>query len=93
MCLQHTEFCKVLTDEHFSENICTVIIDEVHCISQWGGDFRKMYGCLDKLRTFFPLNIPFLVTLATLPPLALREVHSKLAIDPNSSFFVNLGND
>ena len=93
MCLQHSEFRKVLTDEKFSENICAVVIDEAHCISQWGGDFRKLYACLDRLRAFFPPNIPFLATSATLPPLALREVHSKLSIDPEISFFVNLGND
>jgi superfamily II DNA helicase RecQ len=93
MCLQHTEFRKVLTDEKFSEEICAVIIDEAHCISQWGGDFRKMYACLDKLRAFFPPHIPCLATSATLPPLALREVRSKLAIDPDTAFFVNLGND
>src|SRR5882762_4741478 len=42
---------------------------------------------------FFPLNIPFLTTLATLAPLVLRKVHLKLAIDTASSFYINLGND
>jgi superfamily II DNA helicase RecQ len=50
MCLLHPEFRKILTDEKFQENICAVIIDEAHCISQWGGDFRKVYALLEKLR-------------------------------------------
>ena len=93
MCLQHDEFRKILIEESFSKNICAVIVDEAHRISQWGGDFRKMYAFLEKLRAFFPPNIPFLATSATLPPLALREVRSKLAIDPDTSFYLNLGND
>jgi superfamily II DNA helicase RecQ len=83
----------MLTDEKFQENICAVIIDEAHCISQWGGDFRKAYALLEKLRALLPPNIPFLATSATLPPLALHEVRSKLAIDAASSFYINLGND
>jgi bloom syndrome protein len=93
MCLLHPEFRKMLTDEKFQENICAVIIDEAHCISQWGGDFRKVYALLEKLRALLPPNIPFLATSATLAPLVLREVCSKLAIDAASSFHINLGND
>jgi bloom syndrome protein len=52
-----------------------------------------MYAFLEKLRAFFPPHIPFLTTSATLPPLALREVRSKLAIDADTSFYLNLGND
>src|ERR1700691_998039 len=63
MCLKHDTFCKILTDENFSNNICTIIVDEAHCISQWGGDFRKLYALLQKLQVFFPPNIPFLSAL------------------------------
>ena len=93
MCLEHNVFCKILTDKNFSKNICAIIVDEAHCISQWGGDFWKLYALLEKLQAFFPPNVPFLATSATLPPLALRDVHSKLAIDPDTSFYLNLGND
>src|ERR1700729_2153442 len=79
MCIQHDEFCKILTQESFSKNICAVIVDKAHCISQWGGDFRNMYAFLEKLWVFFPTDILFLATSATLPSLALREVQSKLA--------------
>lgn len=80
-------------DEKFTDTICAVIIDEAHCISQWGGDFRKMYAFLEKLRALFPPNTPFLATSATLAPQPLREVRTKLAIDPEMSFYLNLGND
>ena len=57
MCLKHEEFRRHLVDTKF-EGICAVIVDEMHCISQWGGDFRKAYGDLSKLRAFFPPHIP-----------------------------------
>ncbi|KAF8064097.1 P-loop containing nucleoside triphosphate hydrolase protein [Lyophyllum atratum] len=82
-----------VTSPAFSDRVCAVVVDEAHCISQWGGDFRKNYGVLQKLRGLFPPNIPFLATSATLPPDALREVRASLAIDSDSSFFLNLGND
>lgn len=75
------------------ENISAIYIDEVHCISQWGGDFRPAYSELNKLHAFFPLHIPFYSTSATLPNDALQEVRASLGIDTESSFFLNLGND
>jgi hypothetical protein len=52
-----------------------------------------MYTFLEKLQAFFPTDILFLVMSATLPPLALCNVQLKLAIDPDPSFYLNLGND
>jgi len=92
MCLKHEEFRKHLTDTKF-EGLCAVVVDEMHCISQWGGDFRKAYSDLSKLWAFFAPHIPILGTSATVPPPALQEVCVSLLIDPETSFFLNLGND
>jgi superfamily II DNA helicase RecQ len=93
MCLEHEVFRKILKDDIFNKDICAIIIDEAHCISQWGGDFRKTYALLEKLRAFFPSNIPILATSATLNKPAFQDVRSKLGIDAETSFFLNLGND
>lgn len=93
MALKHDDFKKIINNEDFNKDICAVVVDEAHCVSQWGGDFRTHYAALDKLRAVLPLHIPFLATSATMPEPALREVRSKLSIDAESSFFLNLGND
>ncbi|KAI0038310.1 P-loop containing nucleoside triphosphate hydrolase protein, partial [Auriscalpium vulgare] len=69
------------------------VVDEAHCISQWGHDFRPQYGDLGKLRAFAPTHVPILAVSATMTPLVLEEVRLKLGIDASSSFHVNLGND
>ena len=77
----------------FTENLVGLVIDEAHCISQWGGDFRTTYSKLGQLRLYVPTTVPILATSATLAPAALQEVRDKLQISSKKSYFVNLGND
>ncbi|KAA8550481.1 hypothetical protein F0562_002165 [Nyssa sinensis] len=44
--------------------ICLLAVDEAHCISEWGHDFRVEYKQLDKLRGIL-LNVPFVGLTAT----------------------------
>lgn len=52
-------------------------IDEAHCISQWGYDFRPAYLELTKLREVHP-NVPFLALTATATPRVVDDIHDKL---------------
>ncbi|KAJ7591736.1 P-loop containing nucleoside triphosphate hydrolase protein [Mycena floridula] len=93
MWLKHDGFRKSLRESGFLEDTSAIVIDEGHCISQWGGDFRKAYAELDKLRALFPPGTPVLLASATLNKTALRDVRTTLSIDPEECFHLNLGND
>jgi superfamily II DNA helicase RecQ len=69
------------------------VIDEAHCITQWGDKFRPEYAELGTLRAFVPIHIPFLVASATLPPPVLAQVRQTLHIRADNSYHVNLGVD
>lgn len=93
MCFEQPEFRKWLRSEATGKRILAVIVDEAHCASQWGGDFRPHYALLDKLRMLLPVGTPVLATSATLNAEALKDVCTGLNLDLDESFFLNLGND
>ncbi|OPY60265.1 MAG: ATP-dependent DNA helicase RecQ [Syntrophorhabdaceae bacterium PtaU1.Bin034] len=62
-------------------------IDEAHCVSQWGHDFRPDYGKLNMLRTLRP-DVPILATTATATPQVLRDIARQLALkDPRQHVY------
>jgi ATP-dependent DNA helicase RecQ len=60
-------------------NLSLVAIDEAHCISQWGYDFRPSYLKIATLRDHISDKVPFLALTASATPLVVDDIMKKLA--------------
>src|SRR6201996_206186 len=66
-------------------NIALFAIDEAHCVSQWGHDFRPEYVGLSILAERFP-NVPRIALTATADALTRKEVVERLALSGAPQF-------
>lgn len=69
-----TEIFKVRVEKL---NVNLLAIDESHCISQWGYDFRPSYLRIAELRKLLP-NVPILAVTATATPNVVDDIQDKL---------------
>lgn len=62
------------------------VVDEVHCVSHWGQDFRKDYLHLDFLKDKYP-EVPLLSLTATATIKVKDDITKRLKIDKDYAFF------
>ncbi|KAJ7772144.1 P-loop containing nucleoside triphosphate hydrolase protein [Mycena maculata] len=74
----------VLSSDLFCNNIISLVIDEAHCISEWGGDdFRPEFSNLSVLLTRMPSGVPVVIGSATMPEDVILDILRKLRMRVN----------
>jgi len=74
-----------LVDFLKSLNVVQIAIDEAHCISAWGHDFRPEYLMLAGLKDYFP-NVPVIALTATADKLTQKDILEKLNLHQPAVF-------
>lgn len=75
-----------LANERFREEVLSgiaerlglLVIDEAHCISDWGHDFRPHYRLIERIARTLPANVPLLATTATANDRVMNDLQAVL---------------
>ena len=71
-------------------NVQLITVDEAHCISQWGHDFRPAYRRISELRDMFP-GVPLLALTATATPEVVDDIQQQLNFREKNCYRMSFG--
>ena len=72
-------------DGRAAPGLALIAIDEAHCVSQWGHDFRPEYVQLGQLHRLFP-GVPVVACTATADPQTRDDVRTRLGLSDAACF-------
>ncbi|KAB5587905.1 DEAD/DEAH-box helicase [Ceratobasidium theobromae] len=95
MALYNEKVGKVFASTAFQKALIAIHVDEAHTISLWGGDFRKAYKGLGRIRARLPKGIPATIVSATLRQNVKNDAMATLGFSSNPLDYVdiNIGNE
>lgn len=80
---------RLLTNEFIEAlkkmKVCLLAVDESHCISQWGYDFRPPYLKIAEIRQYIP-NTPVMALTATATPKVVDDIQFRLGFKEKNVF-------
>lgn len=71
-------FGRLWMNGRFRARVNALIVDEAHCIDEWGEEFRPMYRQLHRLRSFTGQEVPFVACTATCTTSTFNIIWSSL---------------
>ncbi|KAK7532313.1 P-loop containing nucleoside triphosphate hydrolase protein [Phyllosticta citribraziliensis] len=78
---QLDHFKRILRIIHSHRELARIAVDEAHCISEWGHDFRPAFKRLSFFKQEFP-DVPVMCLTATATAKVRNDIISTLALDP-----------
>jgi ATP-dependent DNA helicase, recQ family len=81
-----------LIDQLRSMDVSFLVVDEAHCISQWGYDFRPSYLKISLIRELFP-DIPVLALTASATPVVVDDIMDKLGFKERNVYARSFSRD
>lgn len=79
-------------DQLRSMDVSFLVVDEAHCISQWGYDFRPSYLKISLIRELFP-DIPVLALTASATPVVVDDIMDRLGFKERNVYARSFSRD
>ena len=73
---------EIMIERAKQMTVCLLAVDEAHCISAWGYDFRPPYLQIAEFRTFLPASTPVIALTASATPAVQTDIIERLQLRP-----------
>lgn len=77
--INNEEVYKILMSDVIQNKVCVIVVDEAHCVVDWGDDYRPMFKEIKRLRSVIPCAI-ILALSATLSTHGQKEISKQLLL-------------